>query len=177
MRMRPSTARLVSVFASAMLIASATAPVGTITAPGSIKIGGADVPATAAAAVPVGIGDQISTTNSSALIRFDQRGVVTLGKNSTVKVQAKGDETLICLIEGSYHYKFVAGSKLAVCKEDKVVAKDLEGSLSMGKSLKAPLIVASSAGGAFLIAAKVKEKSKDCPEGHGENRHDCRVIE
>jgi hypothetical protein len=165
------TVRLIPAILSAMLVASAIEPIGTVTAPGPIRISGAGIPATAAASAPVGVGDQISTLDSAALIRFEGRGVITLGERSSVKLAANGGQTMICLLDGSYHYKFAPGSMLTACKEDKPLAPNLEGSVLAGKNP----ITASATRDAASVAGIAASRSKTCPQGHVQG-HDCAVI-
>jgi len=102
--------RFLAVWGTALLVVAASAPIATVTASGPINISGAAVPATAASSAPLGLGDRISTIDSPALIRFEGRGVVTLDKRSSVQIVSRGGRTMICLLDGAYLYKFVAGS-------------------------------------------------------------------
>jgi hypothetical protein len=172
--------RLISA-STALALAMAAQPVATVTAPSAVRVGGASIPGSAASAVPVEFGDTVSTTNSQAIVRFEGRGVVTLNNESGLKITESGGKTMICLVEGSYHYKFEPDSGLIVCKENKPLATLLEGDVVMGSGKRIPLIVASAGGGAALLAGAVKKKSKDCPnpdgagQEHGDG-HDCGVI-
>jgi hypothetical protein len=163
--------------ATALAIAVAAQPVATITAPGTVRIGGVTIPGSAASEIPLEIGDVVSTTNSGAIVRFDGRGIVTLGKESGLRIARQGDKTMICLVDGSYHYKLEPNSNLVVCRNDKALATLPEGDVAMGNGKRIPLIAAGGAGGAALLAGAVKKKSKDCPDrdprGDG---HDCGVI-
>ena len=154
---------------TALLVVAANAPIATVTAPGRINISGADVPATAAASVPLSVGDRISTIDSAALIRFEGRGVVTLDKRSSVKIVSQDGQIMVCLVGGSYLYKFVAGSALNVCKDGRALPASLEGSVSSGSQSRI------SIGRADLKAAVAIRKSQDCPPGHSSNSHDCSV--
>jgi hypothetical protein len=160
--------RFLAVWGTALLVVAASAPIATVTASGPINISGAAVPATAASSAPLGLGDRISTIDSPALIRFEGRGVVTLDKRSSVQIVSRGGRTMICLLDGAYLYKFVAGSALDVCKDGRALpASNLEGQVS---SAAQPRLSISSA---ELTAVGPTRKSKDCPPAHGSNGHDC----
>src|SRR5439155_11634229 len=107
--MRRLTARLIFVCVCAVMLVWGAAPIGSVTAPGQITISGANVPPTAAAGVPVGVGDEITTSDSTALIRFEDQGTLILGKHSSVKLSLNGEQILVSLTEGSFHYSLVFG--------------------------------------------------------------------
>jgi hypothetical protein len=154
------------------LLVTANATLATVTSSARLKISGADVPATAAASVPIGSGDKVSTTDSAALVRFLDSSLVTLHKKSTLSIEQRQDKTVVCLLQGSFHYKLASDSKIVMCKDDKPLAAVFEGSAATGTSLKIPVIAAASAGGAAAIAGIARQRSAVCPDGNGTD-HDC----
>jgi hypothetical protein len=164
----------------AAVVAVAATPVATVTAPSTIVVQGSSIPGSAAASVPVYHGDLVRTTDSPAFLRFDGRAVFTLHEETVVQVIQNGRQATVCLLRGSYHYKFEPKSDVTVCRDNTPLATLLEGDVTMGNAKRIPVIVASG-GGAALLAGVVKQKSKDCPtpdgagQAHG-NTHDCRVI-
>ena len=158
--MRRSALHLISGLIGGILIASAAAPVASVTAPGPIRISGAEVPATAAASTPVGPGDEIATTTSPALIRFGLKGVIALEKSSAVKIEPGPNGIAVCLLSGSYRYKFQPASNLVVCKAGAPLATSLEGSVSMDTR---GTIALSPERGPAIVAGVASPKSKNCP--------------
>lgn len=144
--------KMISVFLCFAVFASAALPIAVITASGSFKLSGMLVPASAASSIPAGIGDEISTMEVSAVIRFGNQGIITLDPGSKVKFEEQNGKTVIRLLGGSLQYQFTAGSNLVILNRSAAVPPALEGIVSVvKKSMTIPIVVASTAGAAAIV--------------------------
>jgi hypothetical protein len=144
--------KMVSVFLCFALFASAALPIATITAGGNFKLSGVMVPASAAASVPAGSGDEISAMNVPVVVRFGDQGVITLDPGSKVKIEEQGGKIVIRLLSGSLQYQLTAGSNLVIFNQREAVPPALQGIVSVAKKSKTvPIAIASGAAAAAII--------------------------
>ena len=101
--------------------ASAAEQIGTITASGPFQLRGAAVPASAAAALPLLNGNEVVTTDSTAIMQLLDSSRVGMGENSQVKVQRVDEGTMVCLEEGAIEFNAVENSQLLVCARGRQV--------------------------------------------------------
>jgi hypothetical protein len=149
-------------FASVLLfgaIVASAAPVATVTSSGAFKLGRVDVQATAAAGVPVNVGDVVTTLQSPAIVRFD-KGVIMLDANSSVRIETKDDHTIVRLLSGSMQYKLTEGSDIQIYNRTHAAGPGLEGKIAasgIGKTV--PIVVGAAAAGAGVGAGVALTRS------------------
>ena len=93
--------RICVLFALIAALLAAAGPVGRITSSGDLKIAGSSIPATAAAALPVVVGDTIATSAFPAVIVFSDRSRMTIEPNSRVQVEPVGASVRLRVLSGS----------------------------------------------------------------------------
>ena len=166
--------KVTSVLLSVAFMAAASPPGGTVTASGSFRLNGTEVPAAAAVSVPIGGGDEVSTTDAAAVLRFADDAVLILAPRSSLKTEAKQDRLLVHLNSGSLEYKLSSASRITILNRGKAVEGKLDGAISASKGSKALPIAAASTGGAAVAAATAAlvKRSKTCPDGTPKTK-DC----
>ena len=104
-----------------MFVSSAFAAdqIGTVTASGSFTLSETQVPASAARSVPLMNGDKVATTTSTASIMLQDGSRIAVDKDSALRVQRRGEETLLCLEQGAMRFGAAEGSQLVVCALDR----------------------------------------------------------
>jgi hypothetical protein len=163
------TPKALAVFLSAALFASASAPLGSISAAGAFKVNSTDIPATAASWLPVNTGDKITTADSQAVLRLDaDQGVLTFGPKSVIETGMMEGVPFVRLVSGSLHYKLSASNKVIILKNaHRVPAGALQGSISTGIHATSPVVLAA-VGGAAAVGTTVAlvKRSKSCPDSN-----------
>jgi hypothetical protein len=85
-------------------------PAGRVSSSGPLTLNGKIVPATAASSLPVVAGDEIATSDSSALICFADRSRATIEPNSRVEVEANNSSVMLRVSSGSVELQRAEGS-------------------------------------------------------------------
>jgi hypothetical protein len=168
--------KLLSALLCVAVFASAAPTAGTVTAAGSIKLNETNVPATAAASLPVALGDRVSTTDSEAVIRFQDLGaLVTLNPHSSVLTGETQGKPFIRLLAGSLSYKLTDTSNLLIFKQNQPVPAALDGVVAIaGHSKKVPIVLATAAGAAAVITTVgLANPSPTCPPGQVKKGNGC----
>ena len=131
--------------------ASAAEQIGTITASGPFQLRGAAVPASAAAALPLLNGNEVVTTDSTAIMQLLDSSRVGMGENSQVKVQRVDEGTMVCLEEGAIEFNAAENSRLLVCARGRrlEIQAPAEGMISFGGPQNEVLVNAEE--GAVLV--------------------------
>jgi hypothetical protein len=142
--------KFVGVFLFAVIVGSA-ASVASVTSSGNFKLDRVEVPATAAAGVPVNPGDVVTTLQSPAVIRFD-KGVITLDANSSVRIEIKDNHIIVRLLSGSMQYKLTEGSDIQIYNKSHAAGPGLEGAIVASGINKAIPIGGAVAAGAGIGA-------------------------
>jgi hypothetical protein len=166
--------KLLSALLCVAVFASAAPTAGTVTAAGSIKLNETNVPATAAASLPVALGDRVSTTDSEAVIRFQDLGaLVTLDPHSSVLTGEMQGKPFIRLLAGSLSYKLTDTSKVLIFKRNQPVPSALDGVVAITGHSKTPIVLATVGGAAAVVTTVgLVKRSKTCPDGTPKD-HDC----
>lgn len=137
----------------------AAEPVARVTSAGPIELSGNQVPATAVASLPVVTGDEITTSNSAALVVFRDRSRLTVAPNSRVKVEGGALGILLRIAEGGAELYASRGSSIRAVNQG-------ASSQSVKPGLRAPKLT--------VLTANDQDRSKTCPPGHEDpNNHDC----
>src|ERR1035437_7783714 len=143
--------KLLSALLCVAVFASGAPNAGTVTAARSIKLNETNVPATAAASLPVALGDRVSTTDSEAVIRFQDLGaLVTLNPHSSVLTGETQGKPFIRLLAGSLSYKLTDASKLLIFKQNQPVPAALDGVVAIAGHSKVPIVLATAGGAAAV---------------------------
>jgi len=158
---------------SAAALAAAAPPAMTVTAAGGFTVNETGVPASAAAAIPVSPGDEITTGDAGAVLRVGNEAVLVLAPHSSVRTAQKDDGVLLDLTGGSLEYKLTPEAKVQLANRGKAVARAAQGKLSAARGKTLPIVLASGAG-AGVVAATVAlvRRSQTCPDGTPAD-HDC----
>jgi hypothetical protein len=165
--------KVTSVLLSVAFIAAASPPGGTVTASGSFRLNGTEVPAAAAVSVPIGGGDEVSTTDAAAVLRFADDAVLILAPRSSLKTEAKQDRLLVHLNSGSLEFKLSSASRITILNRGKAVEGKLEGAISAKGGKALPIALASTGGAAVAAAtAALVKRSQTCPDGTPKTK-DC----
>ena len=110
--------------------------IGTVTASEAFELSGTQIPASAARFVPLMNRDQVKTTTSAAIIMLEDGSRIAVDKNSTLRLQRLGVETLLCLEEGTLRFNAAEGSRLVVCALNRRM--ELQGPSDGTVSIKGP---------------------------------------
>ncbi len=92
----------------------AARPVANIQSSESFSLGGQMVPVAGIRSWPVVAGDEIVTTSGSAIVTFVDGSRVTLIGRSRARVEERGSEVVLRLVQGSANYRLAASPKVAV---------------------------------------------------------------
>lgn len=158
-------AKSICILLCSAAIASAALPVATITASGSFSLSGVTVPASAAASIPAGAGDVLTSLDVPVVMRFADRGIIMLAAQSKVGLEQQGGMIVIRLEEGSLEYRFAAGSKLTIRIRKVAVEPALQGVVTVPENSKVlPIAPATTAGAAaILTAAPLRRRGRSTP--------------
>ena len=115
--------------------------IGTVTASAAFELAGTQIPASAARSVPLMNRDQVKTTTSAAIIMLEDGSRIAVDKNSTLRLQRLGVETLLCLEEGTLRFNAAEGSRLVVCALNRRI--ELQGPSEGTVSIKGAEVLAN----------------------------------
>ena len=115
--------------------------IGTVTASEAFELSGTQIPASAARSVPLMNRDQVKTTTSAAIIMLEDGSRIAVDKNSTLRLQRLGVETLLCLEEGTLRFNAAEGSRLVVCALNRRI--ELQGPSEGTVSIKGAEVLAN----------------------------------
>lgn len=166
--------KVLSTLVCVAVFAAAAPTAGTVTAAGSIQLNQTAVPATAAASLPLALGDRVSTSDSEAVIRLQDLGaLITLDPHSSVQTGETQGKPFIRLTAGSLRYKLTDTSKLVIFKQNQAVPAALDGVVAIAGHSKTPIVLATVGGAAAVVTTvALVKRSKTCPDGTPKD-HDC----
>jgi len=90
----------------------AAAPVARVIGSESVSVAGIDSPARNA--VPVALGDEVSTEAGTAVIQFRDGSNVTLAPRSTLRVEGQAGRPVVRVVQGSVSYDLAPSSRVSI---------------------------------------------------------------
>lgn len=136
-------------------LASASAPVASLTSTHAITLDGLSLSAVGIATWPLVIGDEVGTSGAFGTITFNDGSRIVLASQSLMKIVGTSAEPKIVLIAGSLDYKLVASSKISVtnsraaleqAKSENVPTYSVTATAKAHR-LNAPLLLAAASAG------------------------------
>ena len=164
MRARYLTLSLIALI-SLSYSAFAAGPIATAGASRAFLLGGVTVPETAANAVPVVAGDEISALDSPVQLTFADNSSFRLDRKSTVRVQ----DGQVRVIKGSVQYQLAPKSKVSVLA-GQTVLRPRSGVATVGSNTAPVLTPVLSRP---ILNAAPPKRSKQCPHSDNPDDHDC----
>ena len=157
--------QLAVLFLACALLVWAASAVATVSASGSFKLNGVEVPATAANSVPANLGDRIATDKVEAAIRFGNDCVITLERKSSAEIAHNDGRDLLRLLSGSLRYSFAPSCKLGLYNRNEMATTAGQGSLSVAAGHKAlPIaLVSGGAAAAVITTVALTDRSSSAP--------------
>jgi hypothetical protein len=127
------SARVVSLLALVTAVVMAANPIATVVSGNGLKVRGTTVPATSVSSWPVASGDELASGNTAAVVMFKDQSRMTMDPNSRVKLESRGDNVCVFLLDGSIKLNVVAGAKMGVCGKGKslVAQTPFEGQVTL----------------------------------------------
>jgi hypothetical protein len=104
----------ISLVAVVVSVAMAATPIATVVSGEGLKVRGTPVPPTAVSSWPVASGDELASSASPAVVMFKDQSRLTLSPSSRVKLEQRGDNVCIFLLDGSLRLSAVAGAQIGV---------------------------------------------------------------
>jgi hypothetical protein len=156
--------KLVGALFCTTVMAAAPMMVGTVTAPGAVKIGSRTIPATALSEFPLSLGDKLSTLDEPALIRIVQKAVLRLGPKSTLQLEAAGDKIVIRLLDGTLNYQIADDANVQVYAQERPANPARSGTVKVDARQRKILFLAGAGGAAaVLTTVGLVKRSSNCP--------------
>jgi hypothetical protein len=153
---------MVRIFAVILVCAGlvlAADPVARVTSAGPIELSGNPVPASAVASLPLVTGDEITTSNSAALVVFRDRSRLAVAPNSRVKVEGMAAGIRLRVSKGGAELYASKGSPIRL-------VNPVVSSQTLKPGLRALALT--------LLPTTDDARSKTCPPGHEDpDNHDC----
>lgn len=108
--------RIAVFLAFALLVGQcfAAAPVATVSSTQPVLVSGIAVPTNRVISWPVGVNDEITTQGATALVRFTDGSVVTLQRNSRMRLESNASGVEVKMLSGSAIYDVKPKSTVSV---------------------------------------------------------------
>jgi hypothetical protein len=115
-----------------LLGATAASPIATVSSAGNLQLSGNRVITAGIPTWPLAQGDEIATTNASAVIVFSDRSRMVLRANSRVKLEAAGDQTSVRILQGGGRFRLALGSRLQLFDRENRIPTPAESEVTLG---------------------------------------------
>src|SRR3954452_16182609 len=144
----------IAVLAAALMVcvSFAATPVAAVSSNQPIVVSGITVPTNRVMSWPLAVNDEVTTQSAPAVVRFTDGTVVTLQRNSHMRLDAGKSGVEVKMLSGSAMYDIKARSNVAISQN---VASDTATSVKNGRTAPVtPLPVrGSSASNAAVVTA------------------------
>jgi hypothetical protein len=94
--------------------AAAERPVANVTSPDAFNLNGERTSAVGVSSWPLVVGDEVATLTSTVLIRFSDKSLIAIDKESSLKLEKANQDIIVRLTTGSMRFKVEPGARIQV---------------------------------------------------------------